>query len=292
VSPLELVFLIFFWLWVFSLALFLRNTMLPRLPLLQTPAQLGLPAETVTFHATDGMPLEGWKIPGEPQQPWIILCHGLGSNRADLLDLAAGLHQAGFNLLLFDFRGHGGSAGKVTSFGWRERYDLEGALAFLGRQSDIPPQPYGVYGISMGGVVALMVAGSDERIAAIVADSPYANLDGSLRRHLRLLYPWLPTIPFHWYIRSAYRIRFGVWPRVVAPEAAIHDLGQRSVLLINGTADRRVPSEETAQMLAQASGSHEFWSIEGAGHLQGFALEPPTYLARLIRFFNANLLPS
>ena len=179
---LEVIFLVVFWTWALSAILFLRNTVFPRLPLPNEPAQFGLEAETVRFPSLDGLELEGWKIPGDPASPWLILCHGMGSSRSDLLDIATGLNRRGFNLFLFDFRGHGGSQGRTTSFGWREQRDLEGALSFLGHQTDVPERPYGIYGISMGAVVSILVAARDERLGAVAADSPYTNLEDSLGR--------------------------------------------------------------------------------------------------------------
>ena len=287
---LETAFLILFWTWAGSSILFLWNTFLPRLPITRTPESFGLRAEVVQFEATDGLPLEGWKIPtDDPTQPWIILCHGLGSNRSDLLDIAVGLHQASFNLLLFDFRGHGGSAGRITSFGSREQRDLEGALACLGQSSEVPARPYGVYGISMGGAVALMVAARDERLGAVIADSPYANLEQTLGHHMRLLYPWLPSIPFLWLIATTYRLRFGTWPRHVAPKQSVAQLSPRAWMLIHGSQDHRMPVTE-ARALFEASGEpKELFMVDGANHLEGFAMDPAKYLQRLIRFFQKHL---
>lgn len=287
---LEVVFLAIFWSWVFCAALFLRNTLLPRLPLTAVPAQRGIPADTVTFPATDGVLLQGWKIlSGDPSRPWIIGCHGLGSNRSDLLEIASGLHKAGFNMLLMDFRAHGGSAGWTTSFGGLERRDLEGALAFLGSQPEIPARPYGVYGISMGGAVALMVAGTDERIGAVAAESPYASLGDAMDQHLRLLYPWLPRIPFAWYLHTAYRLRFGVWPRDVSPEQALKRMGARPLLLIRGGSDERMPDADMQRLMAAAPGPNALWLIPGAGHLAGYSMDPDAYLARLVEFFSKAL---
>lgn len=259
------------------------------MPLTRAPEAFGLTAETLSFSATDGALLEAWKIAADPERPWIIMCHGLGSNRADLLEIAAGLHRAGLNLLLVDFRGHGGSAGHVTSFGWRERLDLAGALAWLGRQADIPPKPYGIYGISMGGSAALLVAAEDERLGAVAVDSPYAGLEGSILHHVRLLYPWLPAMPFHWFILATYRIRFGIWPAKVSPEDSLSRLGTRPVLLINGAVDARMLPEQARRMVEHTSGPHELWIIPGAAHLQGYALQPRAYLEKLVKFFREAL---
>ena len=286
---LEAAFLVVFWGWAVCAILFLRHTVLPRLPLTVTPAARHLPFETVHFQATDGVPLEGWTISTEPAAPWILLCHGLGSNRSDLVEIAAGLHAAGFNLLLIDFRGHGGSSGRSTSFGWQERHDLEGALAFLGQQSDLPVRPIGVYGISMGAAVALLVAAEDERIGAVAADSTYTNLEASLSRHLRLLYPWLPPIPFRWFMLLTYRFRFGVWPRRISPETAVDELAARPVLFIHGSADIRMPVEGIRPLAARAD-SHALWVVEGAGHLEAFATYHDAYLFRLATFFRSSLL--
>jgi fermentation-respiration switch protein FrsA (DUF1100 family) len=296
VIAVEVVFLVVFWTWAFAALLFLRNTVLPRLPFAQTPEQFNLPAQTVRFPATDGILLEGWLVPAPPSgrqgtspQPWLILCHGLGTNRADVLEVGAGLHRAGFNLLLFDFRGHGGSAGRTTSFGWWERRDLEGALAFLGQQPEIQAKPYGVYGISMGGSVALMVAGQDERIGAVVVESPYPNLEASIGHHLRLMYPWLPRFPFRWYVLATYRLRFGVWPRHVSAEQGARTLNGRPLLLIHGAEDPRMPLDGIETIFAAASQPKELWVVEGSGHVGVYSLNPTAYLDRLTRFFHASL---
>ncbi len=286
---LEILFLTVFWTWCLSAALFLRNTVLPRMPITQTPEFLHLRSETVEFQATDGIQLEGWKVLGEPSRPWILLCHGVGANRADLLDIAEGLHEAGFNLFLFDFRAHGGSHGRVTSFGWREQRDLEGALSFLGQQPDIPAAPYGVYGISMGGAVALMVAARDERIGAVAVDSPYPNLEEAIGRHMSLMYPLLPRVPFQWFVLATYRLRFGVWPRRVSPEDSAARLSPRPLLLIHGAADLRMPVEGSRRIADRAGAPKELWVIDHAGHLEGFALDPSAYHTRLASFFQASL---
>src|SRR3989442_10007386 len=75
------------------------------------PADLLLRAEDVTFRASDGVLLSGWLVKGAPRAPVIILCHDLGGSRSTLLGSAVSLNRAGYPLLVFDFRGHGGSGG-------------------------------------------------------------------------------------------------------------------------------------------------------------------------------------
>lgn len=287
---LEVVFLVLFWAWVFSAALFLRNTILPRLPVAATPAVLRLPFDAVTFPATDGLRLSGWKIPGDPARPWVILCHGLGTNRADMLDIASGLHGTGLNLFLFDFRAHGESQGTATSFGWREQQDLEGALAYLGQQPEVPERPYGILGISMGGSVAVMVAARDDRLGAVVIDSSYADLERSITLHLKLLYG-LPKYPFMLFAGSAYRMRFGIWPARMAPIDRIHLISPRPVLLVQSEGDPRVQLEDTRAMFERAKEPKALWIVPGMEHLGAYQHDPSAYINRLAGFFTQHLTP-
>lgn len=285
----ELLFLLVFWTWCGTAALFLRQTLLPRTPI---PPNLTTwpPAvvQAVTFPASDAVQLAGWKVRIDSTKPWIILCHGLGTNRADLLEIASGLTRARYNVFLFDFRAHGESAGRSTSFGWLEQRDLEGALAFLGAEPEIPDRPYGVFGVSMGGAVAIMVAARDERLAAVAVDSIYSNLEDSLAHHLKLLYR-LPRIPFGLFINTTYRLRFGVWPNQMAPRKVVARLSPRPLLVIHGEHDPRMPLEAATALVDAAGKPKELWVVPTSEHSGGFALDPDAYLNRLVAFFDTTL---
>lgn len=254
------------------------------------PESFGLPSQPVQFHATDGVRLDGWRIAEHPDRPWIIMCHGLGANRGDLLDIAAALYRAGFNLFLFDFRAHGTSAGRQTSFGSWEQRDLEGALACLGRQADLPPQGYGLYGVSMGAVVGLDVAARDERILAVAADSPFTDLQESIDLHMHLMYR-LPRVPFGVLCAWTYRLWFGAWPRQVSSIESVRRLSPRPLLLIGGETDPRIPVEGLRRIFAAAQPPKDLWVIRGAGHLMGFSMDPQGYAERLTSWFHAQLSP-
>ncbi len=79
----------------------------------------------------------------------MILLHGLHSRKERLLPLAAELNEAGFNILMFDFRAHGESGGEYTTFGLRELLDLLGALDYLLNRTDVSSERIGVLGFSM-----------------------------------------------------------------------------------------------------------------------------------------------
>lgn len=266
--------------------LFLRSLVLPHQPVIP-PEFSRVTPQSVRFKATDGVWLGGWKILSDPARPWLILCHGLGTNRADLFPLAEALAASGFNLFLFDFRAHGESQGRLTSLGWREQRDLEGALAFLGAQEDVPDRRYGLLGVSMGAAVGLMVAARDERIGAVVAEGSYVSLDAALRQELRLRS--LPVIPCLWFLRWTYRLWFGARVSRISPAAVIAQISPRPVLLIHGGLDHRVPAGD-AQRLADATGQPKvFWTVPHAAHLGACQVDPEAYLGKIVSFFESNL---
>lgn len=80
-----------------------------------TPASLGLAFNEVhLFASPSGEPqLFGWLIPAATTSaPTALLLHGADGSIADALPSARTLHDAGLNVLLFDYRGFGRSAGQ------------------------------------------------------------------------------------------------------------------------------------------------------------------------------------
>ena len=103
-----------------------------RKPLDAWPDQFKLPYENVTFRTEDKVQLKGWFIPApEESEKTIILMHGWGMNRADILKNTYFLHDLGFNLFYFDFRALGESGGKTSSIGYLELKDITAAISFL-----------------------------------------------------------------------------------------------------------------------------------------------------------------
>ncbi len=115
---------------------------------------------------------EGWFFPGLIRAPTIVLCHGYGSQRADILTLVTALQEHQFNVFLFDFVGHGAVPGRTT-LGYQETRELLAAIKGLAKREDIDRSRFGVWGTDLGAYAALGAAVQDSRIEAIAVDSVY-----------------------------------------------------------------------------------------------------------------------
>jgi pimeloyl-ACP methyl ester carboxylesterase len=115
---------------------------------------------------------EGWFFPGLRGGPTIILCHGYESSRGELLTLESGLQDHQYNVFIFDFAGHGATAG-ISTLGYREADEVRGAVDLLAARPDLDPTRLGLWGYNLGAYAALREAENDKRIRALVLDSVY-----------------------------------------------------------------------------------------------------------------------
>jgi pimeloyl-ACP methyl ester carboxylesterase len=128
--------------------------------------------DAVLFSVPGGGHREGWFFPGLVGAPTIVLCHGYGSSRGELLTLVSALQDHQYNVFVFDFAAHGKNDG-ITSFGFHEADEVRSAVDELARRNDVDPKNFGLWGYNLGAYAALREAENDKRIRALILDSVY-----------------------------------------------------------------------------------------------------------------------
>jgi pimeloyl-ACP methyl ester carboxylesterase len=128
--------------------------------------------DAVTFSVPGAGHREGWFFPGLVGAPTIVLCHGYGSSRGELLTLVSALQDHQYNVFVFDFVAHGKNDG-ITSFGFHEADEVRSAIDELARRSDVDPDHFGLWGYNLGAYAALREAENDKRVRALILDSVY-----------------------------------------------------------------------------------------------------------------------
>ena len=252
--------------------------------------------QAVTVPSRDpGIDLSAWYVPSEagPAGPAVVLVHGHGScKREDRMLLAAGmLHRAGISPLLIDLRNMGDSTvvnGRYAG-GTREYRDALGGWDWLVDQG-YEPDRVGVYGQSLGAATALIATGEEPRVAAVWADSSYADFDTAVQAEMAR--HGEPTIlRFGGYLMA--RIRSGDDLLGISPIKAVNKLDGRPIFLTQGAADTRLSPAYAGELAAavRAAGDRvdDPWMIPGADHTQGIVLDSTDYERRLDRFFDAAL---
>ncbi len=247
--------------------------------------------ETVRFPSHDGTPLVGWFVPataGGAPAPMVVLVHGYGPARWELLPHAAYLHRAGYNVLLFDFRGRGESGGGGLTLGVREPLDVRGAVDYVLSRPEVDPDRVAVQGVSLGASSAIIAMADDPRIAALIAESPFTDMRGVIKQSFEH-YIGLPSFPFAPVTQFIIERRLHADIDDVRPIDAITRIGQRPVFLIEDMDDTAMPPQSGQRLYAVAPGPKELWLVEKAGHSKAYKVAPTEYERRVLAFYAAYL---
>ena len=133
-----------------------KSVFYPDNEVLNSPEDIGLKYENVYFYTADNIKLHGWFIPSENNNFTILYCHGNAGNISWRLDIVRILHQAGWSVFIFDWRGYGKSEGSPSETGLYK--DTEAAYNYLVNIKKIPPFKIILYGRSLGSVPAIKLA--------------------------------------------------------------------------------------------------------------------------------------
>ncbi len=274
----------------------------------ETPESVGLEYRDVSFTSRGGdARLSGWIIPpgsgvDSPQETargtsWIVMLHGDNTNRSDaktgMLGIARELSEHGFGIFMFDLRGRGDSPAAMSSSGYFERLDVQGASDYLVSKG-ADRSRIGILGFSLGGAVALMAGSNPNNFGAVVSVSAFADYSLVIRSSMtgfkRPLTLGIPGMNFM--ARSIY----GIDVADISPARAIAR-SDTPVLVIHGEDDTVIPVEH-ARLLGRAigasfdeieGGEETVWIVPGAGHTGAFRTEPKAYIEKLVKFYEAHL---
>ncbi|APW59696.1 alpha/beta hydrolase [Paludisphaera borealis] len=257
-------------------------------PLTFDPHQLSRDAAPWQTRTQDGLTLRGWRLPTAEHRHLIVLVHGMWSSWLEMAGLGRDLHNQGYDVLLFDLRGHGQSDPSRLSLGSRERADLRAVMRWAlaeGYEED----RIGWLGYSMGASTLMLEAAHNPSIQAAVIDSPYGDLPALLKTQLSK-HSRLPS----WFnpgILTAARLLYGLRTDELVPIQAAASWGDRPLLLIHGESDSIVPVAQALRLSRAAGASCLTLTLPGVEHVQAYRTYPKKYVSLITEFFHDHLSP-
>ncbi len=252
-----------------------------------TPARLGMEYEDVSLRTQDGVVLRAWYIPSHNRAA-LVLLHGFGGNRSQLLPYAQALAEQGYGVLLLDMRGQGESGPAHFCGGWNGELDLQPAVSYLQGRPEVDPQRIGGLGLSAGGYELVHAAARIADIRAVMVDGIEA---GRTEDYFGPLPPeyrpnWFMT-PVPWLTDRFVELGSGV-RAAPAIKDEVARIAPRPVFFLSS--GKGIEQFQTRKFYARAGASAQLWELPEAGHCAGFTLYQQEYTSRMVAFFDHSLL--
>lgn len=227
----------------------------------QTPDELGYRYRNHFLSMPDGAQINVWQLPGVGASRGAILYfHGNTQNISRHISQIAWLVDAGFDVVMVDYRGFGASSGKLSLA--KTADDMHQVMLWF--LSQYPEQETWLLGQSLGAALSIHVAGSDKSLSqafnGFIFDSGFASFQAIGQDVFsRAWFTWGLQLPLSW-----------LMPKGFDAKNVIANFSPRPILLLHGVEDYVVPYHHAETLLAAAKESKSLVSYY-ARHIQGFA---------------------
>lgn len=209
--------------------------------------------------------------------PAILFCHGLGGHKVGryraYVELAQMLAQKGIGVLRLDFRGSGDSEGDFSSMTLEgEIEDACKGLAFLENHDHVYSNRIGIFGRSLGSVVAVMASSRFDKVKTLCLWAPIYNAsdweDKWKRLHVKDLShedkKQLMTIegqvPGYEFYQQLFSLNL---------DKDLHNLHNKPMMIIHGNKDDMVKTRHSDLILQkrlQSGGETKYIQLPNSDH--------------------------
>jgi dipeptidyl aminopeptidase/acylaminoacyl peptidase len=219
---------------------------------------------------------------------------------------AAFLHQADFNVVLFDLRDHGDSTVEdgLVSAGQREWRDVVAVWSWLQEEKGAEPQSIGLYGVSLGAGTAAIAFDQEKDIEAVFLESTFSSMDKIIKEELAF-----GGFPAFLKDAAVFAGKVSSGDNLVKyePLSAAENIGNRSMFITQSEEDYRIKLHhsksmcETAEANVAVDGHVECWFASSSiahnddgeagilSHVTLMLTQPDAYRDHLVDFFETSL---
>jgi uncharacterized protein len=251
-------------------------------PLRQSVIPAG--AQEVSVVAPDKATMRAsWFQPAQFNGNGVIVLHGIGDSRAGSVGFAPMFLNEGYAVLVPDSRAHGTSEGKFVTYGLLERYDV---IAWAHKMRTLGCRKLYGLGESLGAPILVQAAAIEPAFAAIVAESPYADLREIAEYRVHHV-THLPDMLARIVVSSAVLYARCIDGLDLAAVSPVRDIAREStpVLLIHGLADQRTPPSNSEE-LAHANQHNVVWFVTNGDHTNASSIAPDEFRIRVLGWFH------
>ncbi|WP_390407719.1 alpha/beta hydrolase [Lacticaseibacillus jixiensis] len=217
----------------------------------------------------------------KPTRQTVVVAHGYMGKKEDMAARIKMFHDAGFNVLAPDDRGHGQSQGDYIGYGWPDRLDYLKWLDLLLKKRG-QNQQIALYGESMGGATVMYLSGTKlpKQVQVIVEDCGYTSIVDELAYQAKAMYhlpkwPLVPAVAAYASMKTGYAVSAADARQSLARNT-------RPILFIHGTKDTFVPTYMAKENYQATKAEKQLWLVKGAGHAQSYYQHPQLYQQRVV----------
>lgn len=201
-----------------------------------TPDRLELSYTDEWIETPDGETLHAWWLPAEGEaRGHVYFLHGNAQNISSHILNVSWLPEAGYNVLLLDYRGYGQSTGAPDLEG--ALHDAETGLRWLGQIKAKEDESIYLLGQSLGGALAINLASEwvtrNERpsLTAVIADSTFSGFRAIAQEKLGNFWlTWPFQVPLSWTVTDDYE-----------PVERIDQISPVPIMVIHSVRDGIIP---------------------------------------------------
>ena len=211
------------------------------------------------------------KNPGNTNR-YVLISHGYTDNRFGSLKYAFMYLEQGFNVILYDLRGHGLNEPAFCTYTVRERKDL---LAMIQDSRERYPGAalFGLHGESLGAATSIAVLEEKPPVDFVVSDCGFSDIVPVLKIGLKGMK--LPAFLVDIASVCA-KIRFGCSFSQMRPIESLKE-NTIPILFIHGAEDHFILPEHSERMKNATKGYAALHLIPGADHAMSVLTDPESY---------------